>query len=157
MKKYLQNVTNCPMMAEVKLAYKPTINPNNQPKVTSSTDAYNYLMSIWDNDTIEYTETMCVLMLNRKNRIIGWSKISSGATAGVLCDPKVIFQLALLNNASSIILAHNHPSGDTKPSYEDIALTKRVIALGLQLDLACHDHLIITSYGYLSLQEEGLV
>ncbi len=74
-----------------------------------------------------------------------------------ICDPKIIFYAALQYQASNLILVHNHPSGNLKPSHEDIDLTKKIAAAGRMLDIKVLDHLIITDSAYTSLGDEGLM
>ena len=95
--------------------------------------------------------------LNRANKVIGYAFISLGGVSGTVADPKVIFSTALLANASSIILAHNHPSGNTESSAADQALTKKLIQAGSFLDIQVQDHLIITPDTYLSFADENLM
>jgi len=98
-----------------------------------------------------------VLCLNRANRILGWAKVSQGGLTGTVADPKLIYQIALKSNASSIIIAFNHPSGNLNPSESDIQLTRKLKEAGLMLDLPVLDHLIISSEGYYSFADEGLL
>lgn len=144
------------MFAEMKPVYKQK-HEFPEGKITCSTDIYKYLQSIWDKDTLNYTETMLLLLLNRQNKIIGWVKISTGGMAGTVVDPKVVFALALQGCATSIILAHNHPSGNLKPSEADINLTQKMIQAGKLLDIVVLDHIIMTSEGYYSFSDEGRI
>jgi len=123
-------------------------------KINSSKDVVEVLRSVW-SDQIEYREEFAVICLNRANKVLGYSVISSGGMAGTVADPKVIFQIALKSNASSIILAHNHPSGNIQPSESDINLTKKMKQAGELLDLPVLDHVILTSETYYSLADEG--
>lgn len=75
---------------------------------------------------IAYRESFKVMLLNRANRVIGIMNVSEGGQAGTVADPKMILQSALLSHAASIILCHNHPSGNTRPSEADIMLTKKI-------------------------------
>jgi DNA repair protein RadC len=77
--------------------------------------------------------------------------------AGTIADPKVIFSAALKACASSIILSHNHPSGNLKPSNADIQLTKKIVNAGNLLDIAVLDHVIVSAEGYYSFADEGLL
>ena len=97
------------------------------------------------------------MLLNRANRVIGISDISTGGVSGTVADPKVIFGIALKANASSIILAHNYPSGNLNPSQPDVSLTNRLKQAGKILQLSVLDHLIITRDGYYSFADEGLM
>ena len=83
--------------------------------------------------------------------------ISLGGTAGTIADPKIIFAAAIKSNACGIILLHNHPSGNLKPSQQDLDLTRKIKAGGQILDIGVMDHLIITSEGYFSFVDEGLM
>jgi DNA repair protein RadC len=94
-------------------------------KVTCSKYAVEILRSVW-SDQIEYREEFAIICLNKDNKALGYSFISSGGIAGTVADPIVIFQIALKSNASSIILAYNHPFGNTQPSESDNKLTKKL-------------------------------
>ena len=123
-------------------------------QVKSSRDAYEALAPhIAD---LGHEEFM-ILLMNRNNQIMGFERISSGGVAGTVVDPKIIFKRALDKKASSIILAHNHPSGNLKPSSQDIKLTKSLVASGALLDLPILDHLIITEQGFFSFADEGML
>lgn len=126
------------------------------PKVTCSNDAVEVLRSIW-SDQIEYREEFVILCLNRANKVLGYSRISSGGTTGTVADPKIIFQIALKSNASSIILAHNHPSGNSKPSESDTKLTDKLKNAGQLLDIPVLDHVILTNESFFSFADEGLL
>lgn len=123
-------------------------------KITASKDAFEALYPVFAD--LNYEE-FWILMLNRANIIIGKHLISKGGLAGTIADPKVIFKTALEHNAAYIILAHNHPSGNLKPSHEDISLTKRLAEAGKILDLHVLDHLIFANRLYFSFGDEGLI
>lgn len=125
-----------------------------RPQVRSSRDAYqNILPQLVDLPHEEFW----VLLLNRANCIIGKERISSGGIAGTVVDPKLVFRRALEYSSSSIILSHNHPSGNLNPSKADIELTRRLKSAGESLDIAVLDHLIISERGYYSFADEGLL
>ena len=115
------------------------------------------LQDNWNYEIIEFIEEFKVLLLNRANRVIGIVPISVGGTAGTIADPKVIFVSALKCNASSIVLCHNHPSGNLKPSQADIELTKKLKSAGQFLELPILEHIILTKDGFLSFADEGLM
>ena len=106
---------------------------------------------------MDFIEQFKLLLLNRGNRVLGLLEVSSGGVAGTVADPKVIFAAALKASASSIILAHNHPSGQLKPSSADIALTNKLKRGGELLDIQVLDHLILSSEGYYSFADEGMM
>jgi DNA repair protein RadC len=101
-------------------------------------------------------EEFWILLLNRANRITSKHLISKGGQAGTVADPKIIFNTALQHHAASVILAHNHPSGNLKPSQADIDLTKKLKSAGVFLDIPVLDHLIVTDTGFFSFTDEGM-
>jgi DNA repair protein RadC len=142
-------------ICEISVTYSTKVKASNRPKIAGSRDAYELVLPVWDD--VEYRESFCVLLMNRANRVLGISHVSTGGVSGTVADPKLIFQHALKANASSLILLHNHPSGNTNPSEADIHLTKKLVEGGKLLDLAVLDHLIVTTDGYYSFADEGLI
>jgi DNA repair protein RadC len=102
-------------------------------------------------------ETFCVLLLNRANKVLKLVKISDGGITGTVVDQRKVFKIALDNNATSIILGHNHPSGQVTPSQADIDLTKKLKMAGLTLDLPVLDHIIVGDGTYYSFADEGIL
>lgn len=102
-------------------------------------------------------EEFWLLLLSRANKVIAKELISKGGLSGTIADPKIIFHIALQHQASSVILAHNHPSNNLKPSQEDINLTKKLLQAGKILDIGVLDHLIITDKGYFSFADEEML
>lgn len=100
-------------------------------------------------------EEFWLLLLDRGNRLLERIRVSQGGMHGTVADPKLIFREALDRRASSVILCHNHPSGQLRPSAEDIALTRKLLEGGRFLDIAVQDHLIITTGGYYSFADNG--
>jgi DNA repair protein RadC len=123
-----------------------------KPQVTCSNDAYQYLKHRLEDLTYE---EFWVLLLNRNNRITKAEKISKGGVAGTVVDAKIIFKHALEELSSAIILCHNHPSGNLKPSREDLRITKKLQEAGKVLDIKVLDHIIISQHGYYSFMDEG--
>jgi DNA repair protein RadC len=142
-------------VAEITLAYRPKIKASQRPRVTCSREVHEVLRSFWNTDALEYIEQFQVMLLSRANRVLGISTISTGGTAGTVVDAKVVFGAALKANASSIILSHNHPSGNLLPSEQDKRLTRRLVEIGRALDLPVVDHVILSSEGYFSFADEG--
>lgn len=125
-----------------------------KPKITCSADAYNCISgSLEDLNHEEFK----VLMLNRNNLVTRIETISVGGVAGTVVDPKIIFKRALDYQASSIILSHNHPSGNLKPSVQDKNITQQLVQAGKLLDIKVLDHIIVSSAGYFSFLDEGLL
>ena len=106
---------------------------------------------------MEFKEEFYIILLNRANKVLGWYKVSEGGMSGTVVDPKLVFSIALKSMASAILLSHNHPSGNLKPSNEDINLTKRLKEAGALLEIPVLDHLILTSDGYYSFADEGMM
>ena len=141
-------------LREVQISYHNRARFADMPKVNSSKDAEGIFRSIWSH-RIDYVEEFYILLLNRSNKVIGWSKVSMGGPSGTVSDPKVIFQTALKANASHIVLGHNHPSGALEPSQADISLTQKMKNAGSLLDLPILDHLILSSESYYSFADDG--
>lgn len=102
-------------------------------------------------------EEFWIILLNRANRMIEIKNVSKGGVSGTVADAKLIFKAALGKLASSIILFHNHPSGNLKPSKADLQLTDKLVKGGKNLDIAVLDHLIIGNNSYFSFADEGLI
>lgn len=102
-------------------------------------------------------EVMLLFTLNTKNVITGWFEVSRGSIDTSIVHPREIFKRALTNNATSIVVAHNHPSGDPNPSKEDINITNRLKECGKLLGINLIDHIIIGDEKYVSLKEKGII
>lgn len=126
-------------------------------RLTSSESCHAPIRSLYDPHKIAHKEFFYLVLLNNSLRCIGYALIGIGTTGSVAVNIKEILQLALLSNATHIILSHNHPSGSTKPSPDDIALTKRVKKAAALFDVKLADHIIITPETYVSLADEGLL
>lgn len=142
-------------VGEVKLSYKPKF--KNQQKVTCSEDAYRYMLSTYKEGTICYKEYFKVLFLNQANQVLGYNLISGGGITETTADVRLIFQAALLTNSVALILAHNHPSGNLKPSPEDIRLTKQVREAAQIMRIKVLDHIILSDTEYYSFADEGML
>ena len=122
--------------------------------ITSSRDVYDLLLPQLID--LPYEE-FWILLLNRANHIIGRNRISTGGVSGTVVDSKMVFKPAIEALASSIILVHNHPSGNLKPSQADIELTRKMKDAGKCLDIVVIDHVIIAHSGFYSFGDEGLI
>lgn len=128
--------------------------PDKQFKISSSKDVYDLLNGVFMDLTVE---EFWVIYMKRNNEVINKEMLSRGGVSGTVVDAKIIFKRAIEETASGIILAHNHPSGNLKPSHEDISLTKRLKEAGQTLDIQLLDHLIFTDSAYCSLSDEGII
>ncbi len=125
-----------------------------KPQICSSKEAFDTLAPLM-MDLLH--EEFWIILLNRANRVVGREKISSGGVSSTVVDAKVIFRKAIQYLACSVILAHNHPSGNLRPSQADIELTKKLKKAGESLDISVLDHLIITQKGFYSFADEGII
>lgn len=141
-------------IAEIQISYKPTYKAVLRPQITSSEDAYELLLRHWDDNRLELVEEAKLVLLNRANRVIGISNLSLGGINGTIVDTRIILATALKANASSFVLAHNHPSSNTEPSDADKALTEKIKAAGKLMELPLMDHIIVTRWGYYSFADE---
>jgi DNA repair protein RadC len=126
-------------------------------KISSSKDIYKLAKKVFNADTIQWTEEQIMFCLNRANNVVGFYKVSSGGTSGTICDTKVILTIALNCCAHTIILVHNHPSGNIKPSENDIAVSKKVKDAAKLLDMQLLDHIIIAEENYFSCADNGII
>lgn len=125
-------------------------------KIISAQNAADYCRQFFGDD-IEIYESMFMVMLNQGSKTIGWVKISQGGITGTVCDPRIIMKYACESLATSIILCHNHPSGNLKPSRADEIMTERITQALKFMDVKVFDHIILTADGFLSFAEEGLL
>jgi len=146
-------------VSEIDVVYKKKIKVkmSERPLVATSADCNKILLHYWSEGKIDLLEEFKVLMLNRSNRVLQILSVSSGGITGTVADTRIILIAALKVGAVSLILAHNHPSGSLKPSRADEDLTKKIKYAAQYFDITVLDHLIITSEGYYSFADEGLL
>ena len=139
-------------VSEIKVSYTDKVKASERPQIGASKDAAHIFKHIF-KDCIQHHEEFYVMLLNRGNKVLGVSCISKGGISGTVVDVKIILQLALKANASSLIVSHNHPSGNLTASAADVKL-KNACQL---IDLSLLDHLIVTDESYLSFADDGLL
>lgn len=142
-------------IAEVQISYSSKVPAKDRLQVKTSSSAADALRLVYPG--MEHREYFYVLLLNRANKILGYYQVSSGGISGTVVDQRIVFQAAIKSNASSMILAHNHPSGQLTPSQADIDLTKKIKAAGEIMDIPVLDHLIMTEESYYSFADEGIM
>ncbi len=125
-----------------------------RPKISSSRDVYNLVSPALNNLTKEH---FIAMYLNTKNRVIKQETISIGTLNTSVVHPRDVFKGAVQNSAASIILVHNHPSGDPEPSVDDIQITKRMAAAGRTMGIEVLDHVIIGAGRFLSLKDMRII
>ncbi|MGM1057265.1 MAG: JAB domain-containing protein [Bacteroidota bacterium] len=145
-------------VSEISISYSGNLKLKNLPKVTSSHDAFELLFHNWDKKNIGLHESFKILLLNNANKVKGIYTLSSGGITGTLVDVRILFAVLLKSLTTSVILAHNHPSGNINPSEADKQLTQKISKGGEYMDITVLDHLIITPDGnYFSFADEGLL
>ena len=145
------------VVSEICLKYQPRQKQSERMQVSSSIDANNAFMEAWDLDAICLKESFKVAYLDRGNMLLGITHHSEGGITGTCVDIRLIVATALKANSTSMLLAHNHPSGRLKPSQADHILTKRIINAANYFDIKVLDHLILTDDSYFSMGDEGLM
>ena len=154
---FIEEVNKPNIVSEVELIYRSKVKLSMRPLIRCAGDAYNILLKHWEKEKIEFIEQFKVLYLNRGNRVLAINTISSGGLTGTVADPRLIFATALKLNATALILSHNHPSGNLSPSESDKVLTEKIKNAGKFLDIQVSDHIIVSSEGFFSFADEGLL
>lgn len=144
------------IISEISLKYSPVVQKQERPKIKDSKSAYNVLLETWNMDTIELFEEFKVMLLNRANEVLGIYILSKGGITGTVVDIKLLFAVVLKSASSSIIMAHNHPSGNLKPSEADRSLYLKIKKVAEYLDVSVLDNLVISKDGYYSFTDEGI-
>lgn len=142
-------------IAEIQVVY--SIENSERISISQASDAYKILKKDWNMNTIDLQEEFKIILLNRANMVLGIHSHSKGGASGTIADPKLIFSVALKCNASSIIVAHNHPSRNLKPSASDEKITKKLKNGAELLDIKLLDHLIICKTGFYSFANENMI
>jgi DNA repair protein RadC len=117
-------------------------------------DLHDHYHALFDN---QVRERFVVFWLNSSNKVIGFEIITEGLLNTSLTHPREIFRGAIVATAASIIIAHNHPSGNSEPSDEDVRVTRQIVDAGKIIGIPVHDHLIFTDGTFTSLAEQGLI
>lgn len=141
----------------IQTRYETFIEPTNRKKINSSVGVNDIFRQFWTDD-LSFCESFYVAFFDKQNGLMGLTKVSEGGLDSTVVPVKKIMSIALNLNASSIIVAHNHPSGQLKASESDKRVTNKIKEAGKVLDIPLLDHLIITEFnGYFSFQDEGIL
>lgn len=152
-----QNLFN-QQIAEVTIIYRSKVKASDRLQIKCSKDAQEILLNSWNHDSIEHVEEFKLLLLNRANKVLGIASLSKGGISGTVTDVRLVLQYAIKTNASGIIVAHNHPSGNLNPSESDSRITQKLKEAGNIMDIQLLDHLIITpDEEYYSFADNGLI
>ena len=138
---------------EYTLKSKPT--QRETKEIKDSQSAVEELRAVYNPDTLGLDETAYVLYLNQSNRLKGFMKLSDGGMTHVIVDPRLVMMGALGSLATAVILCHNHPSGNPRPSEDDRQLTKKLIAACKLMDISFLDHIIIGADRFYSFRDHG--
>ena len=139
---------------EIKISYS-SISYNETIKIVDSAKAYNSFKDSWNIETIELFEEFKIILLNHASEALGIYTVSKGGISSTVVEIRHILFVALKTNSTGIILAHNHPSGNLKPSSSDLKLTERMNEACKVMDLNLMDHIILSKQGYFSFKDEG--
>lgn len=143
-------------VAELQVSYHPT--RCSKPFIRSAIDAFNQVIDFYPPETIALQERMVVLYMSRSGRVIGVYPLSVGGITGTVVDVRLILSVALKTAATKIILSHNHPSGNLRPSDADILLTEKLKKACGYFDISLDDHLIVTpDRQFYSFAQEGIL
>ena len=142
-------------IAEISITYSCKIKASDRTQITKSDKAYKVILEAFPST--EHREYFYAMFLDRANRVMGVYQVSSGGITGTVVDPKIVFQAALKANACSVIIGHNHPSGQIHPSEADISLTRKMKQGGEFLELPVLDHIIIGQDKYYSFADDGRI
>ena len=140
-------------IAEISISYTPS--RYNQTKILSTQDAYDVLKEFFARETISLQEQFVVMYLNSCQNVLGIYNASKGGITGTVADIRLILGVALKTASTAMIIAHNHPSGNLKPSLADEVLTKKLKDAAALLDVNLLDHLIVSNTGFYSFADEG--
>ena len=139
---------------EVEIVYKRKNSA--KPKFNDSNQVYKILCPFFEN-VIDHHESFKILLCDNNNRILGVYHLSEGGLTGTVVDIRIVAQSIILSNAKSIILAHNHPSGNILPSEQDKSVTNKIKNMCNLLEVRLLDHIVLTSEGYFSFADEGIL
>lgn len=142
-------------ISELQVSYYPNILGNLH--LENSRKSFELMLDQWQQNTIEMQEEVKVILLNRTNKVLGIYSLAKGGITACVVDVRIILSVALKTLATGIIMVHNHPSGNLKPSQDDLNITKKLKEACNILDIALIDHLIITKDDYFSFADEGLL
>lgn len=142
------------IMAAVELGKRVLVSEENKKKINSPTDVSNYLMKEMGDLKKEHFN---IIMLDNKNQVIEVHNVSIGSLNSAIVHPREVFKNAVRRSSASIILAHNHPSGNASPSKEDISITKRLVECGELMGIKVLDHIIVGKKEYFSFKEHNII
>lgn len=142
-------------VAEIEVSYKPE--KIVEFSISDSRKSFELILQSWEQNRIQMQEEVKLILLNRSNKVLGIYSLAMGGIIGCVVDVRIILAVALKTLATGIILVHNHPSGNLKPSREDLKITEQLKSSCDLIGITLLDHLIITKEDYFSFADEGLI
>ena len=142
-------------VSEIQVSYSPNLLVD--MSIKNSKKSFELMLNEWELETLQMQEEVKILLLNRSNKVLGIYSLAKGGLTSCIVDVRIILSIALKTLATGIILFHNHPSGNLKPSQADLDITKKLKNSCDLLDISLLDHLIITKDNYFSFADEGLI
>jgi len=145
------------VVGEIQLVYKTKVSMNSLPQITGPWDAHKLFFAQWNKGTISLREEFKVMLINNANKVLGIIDLFAGGTNATIADIKLVLASAIISNATSMVIAHNHPSGNAAPSEADKNLTKKIQEAARLLEIRLLDHIIITddSSNFYSFEQAG--
>lgn len=142
-------------ISEIRVSYNPIMLADSS--INTSRQSFELMINDWEQNTLQMQEEVKVILLNRSNKALGIYSLARGGITSCVVDVRIILSVALKTLATGIILVHNHPSGNLKPSQDDLKVTKKLKESCSLLDITLLDHLIITKDDYYSFADEGIL
>lgn len=142
-------------LCEISIQYSPNIKNSDRAIIKGSEEVYRLMKSDWTE--INIRESMKVLFLNQANKVLGVYELSKGGISSTVVDIRLLFAAALKSLTCAIIIVHNHPSGNLKPSEADTKITRKICEAGKTLDIKILDHLIISDESFFSYADNGII
>ena len=142
-------------VSEIQVSYTPSLLVD--MSIKNSKKSFELMLNEWEQETLQMQEEVKILLLNRNNKVLGIYSLAKDGLTSCVVDVRIILSIALKTLATGIILVHNHPSGNLKPSQADLDITKKLKQSCDLLDISFLDHLIITKDNYFSFADEGLI
>lgn len=142
-------------VSEIQVSYTPSLLVD--MSIKNSKKSFELMLNEWEQETLQMQEEVKILLLNRNNKVLGIYSLAKGGLTSCVVDVRIILSIALKTLATGIILVHNHPSGNLKPSQADLDITKKLKQSCDLLDITFLDHLIITKDNYFSFADEGIL
>lgn len=142
-------------ISEIQVSYNPIMLADSS--INTSRQSFELMINDWEQNTLQMQEEVKVILLNRSNKALGIYSLAKGGITSCVVDVRIILSVALKTLATGIILVHNHPSGNLKPSQDDLKVTKKLKESCSLLDITLLDHLIITKDDYYSFADKGIL